>query len=257
MDSISIVGYKKDQSGRLLDPMPLTFNDVPFYSGELVAGTNFEQLFNQTNSNIIPFLLNNPQVVKVDGKFILDKNTSIDDAYQVVSSHDSIKFNIDIKSPLKISAMDAGYVDTTKIDLKQDVKDQVKKSNNANLTIEIQNFIGLGLLAKTTFLDENYKPLFSVQNINNSADPYIFEVEPCQVDGNGVPTLPSIVKNTIVLTKEEIESFLDTKYIDFDIKLRSSGSTSDNFGPFVRVRAKDYVKIKIYGGVNYNVGPDD
>lgn len=253
LDSTTVTGYKKLSGGGLEQLEKLNVNGLPYFKADLIAGVPFSQVFDTTNSNITDVITSLPGVIKVGNRFVIDKSTQSADSLQVISAEDSIKFFANIIAPLAISSRDAEYSDTVDINLSQDDRDQILKASYANLTVEVTNATGLGVIGTATFMDANYNKLFSIRNTDGSTD---FVVNGAEVNGDGIPIAPSIQKITLELNSDEFQKFTQAQYVEVIIKLRSFGSSANAFGPFVRVRAKDYIKYNVYGGVKYLVDPE-
>lgn len=253
MDSMTITGYTKLPNGTLTNPVKLLFNGKPYFSDTLVAGEQFVHIFDETNSSVADFLSQMPDVIKMGSKNVLDNITTT----STISNEDYIKFDLKISAPAHFALADAGYRDTVEVELTQDEKDDIARGNSANLFVEITNKIPLGIKAKATFLDDNYQPLFSIRNTTNTMNNEVLDITPCAVDNNGRPTTASATKIGLTLDKNDFQKFKFAKYIVFDVYIRSTGSTDAISNTYVQVRAKDSVRFKVYGGVNYNIDPED
>jgi len=255
MDSMSITGYTRQPNGSLINPVKLLFNGKPYFSDTLVAGQEFVKTFDETNSTIPDFLSQMPDVIKMGSKNVIDNLSTTSKG--TISNEDYIQFDLTMSAPAHFAVADAGYQDTVEIEFTQEDKDNIARGNSANLHVDITNLIPLGIRAKATFVDENYQPLFTVKNTSSSVSNEIIEVAPCAVDNNGSPKTPSVSNIEVVLEKSDFGKFKNAKYIVFDVYVRSTGSTNVPGDTYVQVRAKDSVRFKVYGGVNYNLDPED
>jgi hypothetical protein len=253
LDSLSIMGQNKLSNGSLGSPYYLRIQGKEYFTDTLIAGTDYNRIFTQTNTNLSDFLSKFPDVITVGSKVILDNITP--NSAGAVSNKDSIRFNIDLSAPLIISVADAGFTDTLDVDLSDNDREDIVKSNSANLTVEIQNSIPLGLISRCTFTDINYNPLFSLKNSADNKNEFL--ISPASVDVNGIPINPVDTRLYCTLVGEDFEKLKKAEFIIYELKIRSSGSTSNTFGPFVQVRAKDWLKFRIYGGINYNLDLED
>jgi len=253
LDSLTVKGQNILSNGSLSTPFFLKFQEKNYFTDTMIAGTEYNRVFDETNANLAEFLSEFPDVITVGSNLVVD-NISPNLA-GALSDEDSIKFNLDLSAPLIISVSDAGFKDTSEVDISDKDREDIVKSNSANLTVEIENSIALGLIAKCTFTDINYNPLFSLKNpADNKTD---FVVAPASVDANGIPVTPVNTKLNCILVNDDFEKFKNAEYIIFELKIRSTGSTSSQFGPFVQIRAKDLLKFNVYGGVNYNLDLED
>ncbi len=253
LDSLSIMGQNKLSNGSLGSPYYLRIQGKEYFTDTLLAGTDYNRIFTETNTNLSNFLSKFPDVITVGSKVILDNITP--NSAGAVSNRDSIRFNIDLTAPMIISVADAGFTDTLEVDISDNDREDIVKGNSANLTVEIQNSIALGLIAKCAFTDRNYNPLFSIKNpVDNKNE---FLISPASVDINGIPISSVNTKLNCVLVNDDFEKFKQAEFIIIELKIRSTGTTSTTFGPFVQVRAKDWLKFRVYGGVNYNLDLED
>ncbi len=253
LDSLSIMGQNKLSNGSLGSPYYLRIQGKEYFTDTLIAGTDYNRIFTQTNTNLSDFLSKFPDVITLGSKVILDNITP--NSAGAVSNKDSIRFNIDLTAPMIISVADAGFTDTLDVDISDNDREDIVKGNSANLTVEIQNSIALGLIAKCTFTDRNYNPLFSIKNSVDNKNEFL--ISPASVDINGIPISSVNTKLNCVLVNDDFEKFKNAEFIIIELKIRSTGSTSSTFGPFVQVRAKDWLKFRVYGGVNYNLDLED
>ncbi len=253
LDSLSIMGQNKLSNGSLGSPYYLRIQGKEYFTDTLIAGTDYNRIFTETNTNLSDFLSKFPDVITVGSKVILDNITP--NSAGAVSNKDSIRFNIDLTAPMIIAVADAGFTDTLEVDISDNDREDIVKSNSANLTVEIQNSIPLGLIAKCTFTDRNYNPLFSIKNSVDNKNEFL--ISPASVDINGIPISSVNTKLNCVLVNDDFEKFKQAEFIIIELKIRSTGSTSSTFGPFVQVRAKDWLKFRVYGGVNYNLDLED
>lgn len=252
IDSLMVTGYDKLPNGTRINPVSLLFEGSPYLVREMEAGVPFSLIFNETNTNLTDFLASFPDEIEVSTKFVIDNISAA--SIGVVSSADSIRYDMDIRAPLKVSVADAGYADTVKIEgLSEENRKDIVNGNTANITLELQNNIALGVLAKVTVLDKNYNPLFVLKSSENNVIGDIIRIGSATVNADGVPITPSTQISTLIMEKDDFKKFADAEFVLIDVAVRSTGSTTGNFGPFVRVRAKDWVKFKIYGGVNYHL----
>ena len=227
---------------------------IKYYSDTLYIGETKRIEYDESDINIIDFLTKFPDLIDVRNKFILDNISPTKPAS--ISDRDSIRVNLNITAPAIISLKETGRGDTVKVEISDDDRSNLVRGVTATITIEVENHIAIGLMVKCIFADKNYNTLFTLRNPDNPLSE-TFELQPSAVDVNGYPTQPGITKLTCVLSQDEFQKFRNTEYVIVSLQLHSTGSTSTEFGPFVRIRAKDFVKFKMYGGVNYNLDPEN
>jgi len=251
IDSLTLVGYDQRPNGTLFDPLSMRFGSKNYLRDSLSTEENYVKVFDKSNSNISEFLLHLPKVIKMGSKFTI---APIAGTTQIVSDSDSFKIITNINAPMALRSKNASYKDTLEIEITNDNRDQIKKGNSASLTLEIENYIPLGLIGTAKFVDENYRPLFSVHTDGGSTS---IDVPPSNIGSTGFSSTPSVSKIKLALTKQEIDLFSQAKYVIAEVSIRSTGSSATNWGNYVKVRAKDFVKYKLYGSVNYKVDTEN
>jgi len=251
MDSLTLVGYDKKTNGTLFDPLSMRFGTKNYLRDSLSTEENYLKTFDKTNSNVSDFLLHLPKVLKMGSKFTI---APIPGTTQVISDADSFKIITNINAPLYMRSKDAMYKDTLEIEMSSDNRDKIKDGNNASLTLEIENYIPLGMTGIAKFVDANYRLLFSVHTDGGSTS---IDVPPANIGTNGFVSSPAISKIKLALTKQEIDLFSQAKYVIAEVHIRSTGSTSTTWGSYVKVRAKDFIKYKLYGSVNYRIDTEN
>jgi hypothetical protein len=254
VDSLSVSGSDLISKNTYGTPYYLMIKGNKYYSDTLYVGETKKIEYDESDVNIIDFLTRFPDLMKVRNKFILDnisanKPTSISD-------RDSIKVKLNISAPAILALKETGREDTLKVEISDDDRTNIVRGVTATISFEVENHIAIGLLAKCVFVDKDYNPLFTLRNSDNQ-DIETFELLPANVDVNGYPVQPGITKLNCVLNSDEFQKFKNTEYVIVSLKLHSTGSTSTDFGPFVRIRAKDFLRFKMYGGVNYNLDPEN
>jgi hypothetical protein len=258
MDSLTVVGF--DKSGNQI--LPINFDGKNYFRDSLTAGVQYYNVFNQDNTNLNDFFLKLPDVIRVGNKFILKKGDEAEEN-QTISDSDSIHFRANLFAPLIVSMLNATYADTvTLFDsfgedgiFSDDAKKELNKGNSAKLSLDITNMIALGMTVITQIVDQNYNQLFSLKNASGQSS---LVIPSANVNDDGVPISPGLSDGlALQLTKEEINLLLDQgKYVIISVAFNSTGSSGNTFGPYARVRAKDYIDYRLYGQVNYRVDPD-
>lgn len=254
VDSLSVSGSDLLSKNTYGTPYYLMIKGSKYYSDTLYIGETKRIEYDESDINIIDFLTKFPDLIDVRNKFILDNISPTKPAS--ISDRDSIRVNLNITAPAIISLKETGRGDTVKVEISDDDRSNLVRGVTATITIEVENHIAIGLMVKCIFADKNYNTLFTLRNPDNPLSE-TFELQPSAVDVNGYPTQPGITKLTCVLSQDEFQKFRNTEYVIVSLQLHSTGSTSTEFGPFVRIRAKDFVKFKMYGGVNYNLDPEN
>lgn len=253
MDSLTVTAFDRRNDGSLTNRFPLRFDGAALYKDSLIAGELYIRSFNEVNTNLNDFLLELPDVIRLANKILIAPSTTSPDSLQVVSDQDSIRFDADLTAPLIIRAEDAQYADTSDIDISDDNRSEILKMNSFNLSLEYRNKIGLSVLSSVTFVDENMNTLFMMKTDDGSS---VITIPPATVGPEGRPTTAAAGTVTLVLDKPDIEKFAQAKYLITQVAINSYGvgTSSDTY---VRIRAKDHLEYRIYGGINYRVESED
>ncbi|MFH0733538.1 MAG: hypothetical protein V1773_03080 [bacterium] len=249
MDSLTLIGYDQHKNGSLFDPLTMQFNSKNYLRDSLSTEENFIRTFDKSNTNVTNFLLHLPKVIKMGSKFSL---ANIPNTKQVISDRDSFKIVTSINAPVSIKSKNATYKDTLEIEMSADNRTEVQKANTASITLEVENHIPMGLKGSAIFVDKNYKLLFKVHTDEGAFE---IDVPPSEVNSStGFASTPTTQSIKLELTKNEIDLFSQAKYVIAEVFIKSTGSTSSTWGStFVKIRAKDFIKYKLHGSVNYKV----
>ena len=262
MDSLTVTGFDKSGNAQLLNPFKINFGANDFFKDSLTAAVNYYRVFDQNNTNLNDLFLKLPDVIRVGNRFVLKKGNAAEEN-QTISDRDSIHFRANLFAPVIVSVLNASYADTIALFdtfnesgiFSEDDKEDLRKGNSAKLSLEVTNMIALGMTVVTQILDQNYNVLFSLKNTTGQSG---IVIPAANVNQDGVPVSPGISDGlALTLTKDEINDLVDKgKHIVISVAFNSSGSSGNAFGPYARVRAKDYVDYRLYGQVNYRVDPD-
>lgn len=249
MDSLTLVGYDQHLNGTLFDPLTLQFGGKNYLKDSLSTEETFSREYNRVNTNITDFLLHLPKVIKMGSQFSI---ASIPGVNQKISDRDSFKVVTNINAPLSIKAKNATYKDTLEIEITDNNRDEIKKANNASVTLEIENHIPMGLIGTATFVDANYRTLFKVRTSDGSTS---IDVPPSSVSSStGFASDPTTKSIRLELNSAEIDLFSQAKYVIAEVGMRTTGSSSSAWGTsYVKIRAKDFIKYRLHGSVNYKV----
>lgn len=249
MDSLTLVGYDERLNGSLFDPLTLQFGGKNYLRDSLSTEETFSRSYDRSNTNITNFLLHLPKVIRMGSQFSI---ASIPGKNQIISDQDSFKVITNINAPLRMKAKNATYKDTLEVEMSDANRDEIKKANNASVTLEIENHIPMGLIGSAKFVDANYRTLFTITTADGSTT---IDVPPSSINTTtGLSSDPSVKSITLKLTNEQIDWFSQAKYVIAEVGIRTTGSTSTTWGDnYVKIRAKDFIKYKLHGSVNYKV----
>ncbi len=249
MDSLTLVGYDEHLNGSLFDPLTLQFGNKNYLRDSLSTEETFAREYDRSNTNITDFLLHLPKVIRLGSQFSI---ASIPGKDQIISDQDSFKVVTNINAPLRIKAKNATYKDTLAIEMSDANRDEITNANSASVTLEIENHVPMGLIGSAQFVDANYRPLFTVTTSDGATS---IDVPPSSINPTtGLSSDPAIKSITLKLTNQQIDWFSQAKYVIAEVGIRTTGSTSTTWGDnFVKIRAKDFIKYKLHGSVNYKV----
>lgn len=259
-DSLTFITYEKSPQGVVIDSSKILFNNLEYLRTELIAGQPLSLTFDKTNTNLQEIITKFPKYIKMGNRFIIDKsNLAIQE--QTLSDDAKIVYSGKISAPLSFALKNMTYADTIKLFknenedgyLSNNDKDKLKKAKAARLSFDIENYTGLGFISSVRFLDERKNTLFTLRTSDNQNR---ILVPSAVIDQNGKPLAPGKTQSLFIeLNSDEITTLLDyAKFILVDVALYSYNSNPNTFGPYVRLRAKDYIKYKISGMIKYQIG---
>ncbi|GEM_PF-2047635 len=258
-DSLTFLGYQKSSSGNIYDSLRIKFNNLNYLRTELIAGQKLSLTFDKNNTNLQELINKLPKFIKMGNRFILDKsNIAIQE--QTVSDNAKIQYSAHISAPMVFALKNMSYADTINLFsngnkdgyLSEDDKNKLKKAKAARLMFDVENYSGLGFVSSVKFLDKNKNFLF---NLRTSDGNNRILIPPASVDQTGKPILPGKTQGFFIeLNSNEIITLVEqAQYILVDVALYSYNSTPTTFGPFVRLRAKDFLQYKLSGMIKYQI----
>ncbi len=247
-DNMSMVGYDEDDNGNLTNPNPLTFNGSSTFSDSMIAGIPYSRDFDQTNTNINDFILGLPSVVKITNDFIID--SAYPDSNIVLSTSDSIRITAGFSAPLIVSVKRASYDGSVDLNIDDTNRDDFNKIVSAYITADIDNRIPVEITAHADIVDRNGNVLFTVHDADGNEN---IVIPAAQVDANGIATIPTHKTLKIPVTNSEMNQILNGYQVKVSVAANTTGSTDTDFGPYVRIRANDYLRYKIKAGGVYHV----
>ena len=231
-------------------PMDLTFNSSTVDSFRFDANGNFVRNYTETNSNITQFITFLPGVIKISADYVMNPDNSKE--YRTATNADTVFFKTNFSTKSLLAVQQTSFVDTLKLDISQDERDQILKGQGVSATANIQNAIPLTAWVKVTLTDEHYQPLFVVtKDAVTHADSIKFLGATVDAAGN---VLHADTSNAIVtLDSTQITKLANFAHYAFvSVTVSTSGT---NNAP-VLVRAKDWIKLNVFGRVTYRIKGD-
>ncbi len=247
-NNMSMVGYDEDESGNLINPSPLLFNGNPTFSDSMIAGIPYSRDFNQDNTNINEFILNLPAAVKISNSFALD--SAYPDSNIVLSTSDSIKISAGFSAPLIVSVKRASYDGSVDLNIDDSNRDDFDKIVSAYITADIENRIPVEVAAHADIIDENGNVLFTVHDADGNEN---IVVAAAGVDSDGIAITPTHTVLKIPVSNAEMQQILNGYQVKVSVAAYTTGSTDTDFGPYVRIRANDFLRYKLKAGGVYHV----
>jgi hypothetical protein len=247
-NDMTMTGYNEDDNGNLVDPNPLLFNGSTTFSDSMIAGIPYQRDFNQTNTNINEFILSMPAAIKVQNNFAIDNADP--DSNIVLSTSDSIKIVAGFSAPLIVSAKRASYDGTVDMNIDDSNRDDLNKILSAYITADIYNRIPIEVVAHADIIDQAGNVLFTIHDDQGNTD---LTIPGAEVDVNGIATTPFHKVLKIPVTNQEMQNVLDGYQVRVSVGASSTGSTDTDFGPYVRIRANDFIRYKLKAGGVYHV----
>jgi hypothetical protein len=230
----------------------LQFTDPQANSFRFDASGNYSTVYNQDNSNITSFITFLPDSIYVSAEYIMNPDNNLD--YKTVSLDETISFTSRFTSKSVLSIKQVTFSDTVDINIDQDNRDQIVKSQGAQLSVEIQNAIPLNTWIKVVLTDSNYHPLlingtpFIITKNNNGTDSV--SIAGSLTDANGNYSAFTSSSTSITLDSLQIKQFAQfARHALISVTVETAHS---NNLPVV-VHANDWIKLNVYGKVTYRI----
>jgi len=129
-------------------------------------------------------------------------------------------------------------------------RDDFNKILSAYITADIYNRIPIEVVAHADIIDQEGNVLFTVHDDQGNTD---LTIPGAEVDANGIATTPYHKVLKIPITNQEMQNVLDGYQVRVSVGASSTGSTDTDFGPYVRIRANDFLRYKLKAGGVYHV----
>ncbi|MEO8399842.1 MAG: hypothetical protein ABI550_08530 [Ignavibacteriaceae bacterium] len=239
------------------EQMPLTFIENSKSNSSMAfrfSNGRFGKAFSEENSNINDFIAFLPDSISITADYVLNPDNLKD--YRNVIETDSILFETNFNTKSFLSIRKSTLADTIEVNISDDDRNEISKSQAASITIEAENRIPLTAFFKIILTDENYNPLFTLSE-SQGVDSVQFTG--ATVDYNTGEVLESSLStHTFELSGEELQKFGRSRYALLSISLRTKDALDSNSNPpFVAVHPSDWIKIKSFGQIKYHVNLDN
>ncbi len=210
-----------------------------------------QKIYNEHNSNINDFVTFFPDTVILRAEYLMNP----DSLRGTVSNEDTIKLHTDFSTKSFFSFNEIKIKDYSTIKIDVNDRKLMRRNNFAELTLELENAMPLGVWVKMDLLDAFNNYLFTVtKDVNNSDSVYF---KPAVVDANGEVT--ATVENDKLLfqlNSEQIKMFSNAYFVDYTVYLSTSNLNNSGI-PTVAVRPSALIKVKSYGLLRFDSRDDD
>ncbi|MHC1737764.1 MAG: hypothetical protein AB9882_07115 [Ignavibacteriaceae bacterium] len=230
----------------------LLINGQPKFDIDFVGGI-YDTVFTELNSNITEFMSFLPDSIVIEGEFIINPKDS--KITRTVTNEDSVIFETDFSTRSIFGIVRSSLTDTTEVDISKDDRKSILDANSAFLSVELKNGIAMSVWLKADLYDSSYNYLFSITKNSNGTDS--INVAGASIGPDGKVTAPAITTTKIELTKEEIEKLSRAYNVIYRVLVETTNPTGVYPPPYVVIRGSDWIEIRVTGGVNYRVKPEE
>ncbi|HZW40451.1 MAG TPA: hypothetical protein VFF33_14225 [Ignavibacteriaceae bacterium] len=243
IDSINIMGIKGNQRIYLRDSLGSQLLNLFVQEGSNTID------FNENNSNIKDFLTFLPDSIIIDGSYkILGQNTN-----GTVTNIDQIEFQTLFSTKSQLAIRKTNITDTMNVNIDANQRQDIQRGKYAKLNFEVENALPFNVIVKVIMLDSLFNPLFTLTKLNGQDS---IEFSSSVIDQNTGETIsPSSNKFFIYLNEDEIKLFSKAYYASLSAVIETEGA-NQIIPPVVSIKASDWIKMKAYGLINYNVKID-
>ena len=246
IDSFQVIGSRIGSSLT----KKLTFNSMPYDSFRFDSHGNFTREYTETNSNITDFISFLPDVINISAKYVMNPDSSQE--FKTATSTDTVNFTTNFSTKSVLAVKQTSFSDTLALNISQDNRDKIVKGKGVSATVDIQNAIPLNSWIRVTLADSSYHTLFVISKSASGADSISFPG--ATVDGNGNVVTLGANSTTISLDSAQIKQLAQKAY--YAIISVTVITTGNNNTP-ITVKAKDWIKLNVYGSVTYRINEKD
>jgi len=185
-----------------------------------------------------------PNTVSVKGAGVVNPNYTT----ATVASADSVYGTAELLFPMKVSITGGSFRDSSKVDLTDNDRTEMKKVMGGSLTLEIQNGVGFDASVSARLYDASNHFLMNLPP-NRAPNDTLIHVSAATVNSSGKVTASTSSKITVSINQADVDKITQSKYIISKINFYTSG----NNGIPVEFKTSDAIQIKAYGTLNYTV----
>lgn len=210
-----------------------------------------QKIYNEQNSNIDDFVTFFPDTVLLKAEYLMNP----DSVRGTVTNVDIIKLETDFSTKSFFSFNQIKINDISSIEINENDRKLIRRNNLAELTLELENALPLGVWIRMELFDSFNNFLFTVTKDEYDNDSVYFK--PAVVDANGEVISP--VENDKLkfsLNTEEIKMLANAYVVKYTLYL-STSETSNSGNPTVAVRPSAWIKVKAYGSIKFDSSDED
>ncbi|HEX2868969.1 MAG TPA: hypothetical protein VHO03_18150 [Ignavibacteriales bacterium] len=197
------------------------------------------------------FAPNFPSELTISGTATVNPDSDPATIYKVAQS-DSITGHAEITFPLNAGISDGEFTDTTKLNLKDNLKKEINKIQSIVLTLQITNGLPASVKWTGSFLDATEKIKLLDLPPNRKPEDRFILVPGAAVNSDGKVTAPASRTETVELTGSDAEKFVNSSFIISNVAINTSGATSGSASP-VEFKITDSIRLKASATVVYRV----
>lgn len=241
LKGFQIIGKYKNGS----PPIYLLFNGVNYKDLLIPAGQTVTEVLSTTNTNINQFIKAVPDSIQVKAVIVMNPQYRSGS----ISSADKVSFSAQLEAYSKMKIENSVVTDTAEVDWEQDTRDKISKGNDALLQIDINNGLPFDIQFVGYFLDKNKNKLFyyTRQTGTASSADTVINISAASINASGEVTAPRNSTIRLSLSKVDFEKFKNVASMVNRFKISSAQNQS------VIVNADNFVKVKVFGKINYRV----
>lgn len=226
-------------------PIYLLFNGNNSKDVLIPAGQTVTEVLSTLNTSINQFIKATPDSIQIRATIVMNpqyKSGSI-------SSFDKVSFSALFEAYSQMKIENATITDTAEVDWDQDTKDKISQGNDARLDVEITNGLPFDIQFVGYFLDKNKNKLFYYTRQTSSGSPgdTVINISSASINNLGEVSVPTKSTIKLSLTKTDFEKFNRVYAMVNRFKISSAQNQT------VIISADNYVKVKVFGKINYRV----
>lgn len=241
LKNFQVIGKFKNGS----PPIYLLFDGVNYKDFLIPADQTVTEVLSTINTNINQFIKSTPDSIEVRAILVMNP------FYRTgtITTSDKISFSSQLEAYSQMKVENAVVTDTSEVEWDQETKDKLSQGNEASLDVEITNALPFEIQLVGYFIDKNRNKLFyyTRQTGSGSLSDTLINIAPASINSMGEVSVPSKSTIRLALNKADFEKFKNVYAMVNRFKLSSAQNQT------VILKATDYVKVKVFGRINYKI----